>query len=148
MWTGGYATRLSDARGHEVIVDLPADEGGADFGTSALELAVQSLAGCISTIFALVAAKRRVPYESLSIELTASRPKGAPTIERVRATVRVSTPATHDEVETALRLTVRTCPVGVIFERAGIPIDVDLIVRPGRSKTPTPSLPDESPATH
>jgi putative redox protein len=145
VWRAGYVTRLGDERGHEVTVDLPADEGGTDLGTSALELAVESLAGCISTIFALVAGKRRIRYDGLRIDLTATRPKGAPTIERVHGTVEIATEADREDVETAVRLTVRTCPVGVIFERAGIPIELDLVVNPPRQASsasdPHPGVP-------
>lgn len=137
VWRVGYVTRLADDRGHEVTVDLPVEEGGTDLGTSALELALQSLAGCISTIFALVAAKRRIRYDGLTLQLTGARSKGAPTIQRVQGSMEITSEATLEDAETALRLTVRTCPVGVIFERAGIPIDIELVVRPPRQGTPS-----------
>jgi putative redox protein len=129
-WNGGFRTDLDDGRGHEVLVDLPDDEGGANAGTSALELAVLSLAGCITTIFALVAQKRRLSFDGLRVDLQAERPTGAPTIQRVHGTVEVRTEAPKEEVETALRLTLRTCPMGVLFQRAHIPVDVAITVVP------------------
>jgi hypothetical protein len=83
-WVGGFGTRLGDGRGHEVAVDLSTDEEGLDAGTSALELNLLSLAGCITTIFALVARRRRVTYSGLDAELEAERPQAAPAIPRVR----------------------------------------------------------------
>lgn len=131
VWRGGSESRLEDGRGHVVTVDLPADEGGGDRGTSALELAVLSLAGCITTIFALVARRRRLAVDAVRIELEADRPRGAATIARIRGTAQVSTAASREAVETALGITLRTCPVGVLFHRAGIPVEVELIlVRP------------------
>lgn len=130
-WKGGYETVLEDERAHSVTVDLPINEGGRSAGPSALELCVLSLAGCISTIFATVAHKRRLAFHGMSIALEAERPAGAPTITRVRGTVRVRTRAEKAEVDTALRLTLKTCPVGVIFERAKIPVEITLIVTPG-----------------
>lgn len=127
-WRGGYRTVLEDGRTHTVTVDLPRDEGGESAGTSALELAVLSLAGCITTIFALVARRRRLAFVGMSIALEADRPLGAPTLTRVRGTFRLRTDATLDEVSTALRLTLRTCPVGVLFEKAGIPVDVAPVI--------------------
>jgi putative redox protein len=127
-WAGGYRTVLEDGRTHTVIVDLPRDEGGESAGTSALELAVLALAGCVTTIFALVARRRRLAFAGMSIALEAERPEGAPTITRVRGTFRLRTEAPPDEVESALRLTLRTCPVGVIFEKAGIPVEVATVV--------------------
>jgi putative redox protein len=111
-----------------VTVDLPLDEDGNDRGTSSLELSVMSLAGCIVTIFALVAARRRLTYDALSLDLDAGRPKGAPTIAGVRGVLRIRTNADSDEVATALAITQRTCPVGVIFERAHIPVELQVAV--------------------
>jgi putative redox protein len=127
-WAGGYRTVLEDGRTHTVIVDLPRDEGGESAGTSALELAVLALAGCMTTIFSIVARRRRLSFAGMSIALEAERPEGAPTITRVRGTFRLRTEASPDEVGTALRLTLRTCPVGVLFEKAGIPVEVATVV--------------------
>ena len=127
-WKGGYETRLEDDRGHRVVVDLPVHEGGGDVGTSALELTVLSLAGCISTIFTLIAEKRRLPFDALSIALTADRPTDSPTIERVCGTLTVETAAPKEEVEAALCLTMKTCPVGILLERAHVPVEVSAVV--------------------
>lgn len=123
-WAGGFRTVLEDGRTHTVAVDLPRDEGGESAGTSALELAVLALAGCVTTIFALVARRRHLKFVGMSIALEADRPEGAPTITKVRGTFRLRTEAPLEEVATALRLTLHTCPVGVLFEKAGIPVEV------------------------
>ncbi len=138
-WAPGFVTALSDGRGHEVRVDLTAEEGGTDAGTSALELSVLSLAGCITTIFALVARRRRLAFSGLEVELDASRPKGTPTITAVRGTVDVVAAASEEDVATVLRITLRTCPVGVLFEKAGIPVEVRLRLRPPGAPPPEPS---------
>jgi putative redox protein len=130
VWQGNFETRLEDGRGHAVTVDLPVDEGGQNAGTSALELGVLSLAGCITTIFGLVAKKRKLAFNGLTISLTADRPRGAPTIERVHGTLEVRTDVPKEDVETVLRLTLKTCPMGVIFERAKIPVDVAIVLSP------------------
>ncbi|MGP8078462.1 MAG: OsmC family protein [Thermoplasmata archaeon] len=128
-WKHDYETVLEDAHAHRVIVDLPIDEGGRSAGPSALELCVLSLAGCITTIFALVARRRRLAIQGMTVALEAERPRGAPTITRVHGTLRVRTRADPSEVETALRLTLKTCPVGVLFEKAQIPVEVTAIVQ-------------------
>jgi len=127
-WRGGHRTDLDDGRTHVVTVDLPRDEGGESAGTSALELAILALAGCITTVFSQVARRRRLGFSAMSIGLEAERPEGSPTITRVRGRFHLRTEATEEEVATALRLTVRTCPVGILFERAGIPIEVVPVV--------------------
>lgn len=131
-WQGGYESRLEDDRGHAVTIDLSREEGGGDRGTSSLELLVLSLAGCVLTIFSLVAERRKLSFDAMEIALEASRPKGTRTITSVEGTFRLTTSAAPEEVATALRLTVRTCPVGVLFEQAGVPVRVlPVVVRPG-----------------
>ena len=130
VWKGGFETRLEDGRGHVVTVDLPVDASGRDSGTSPLELMVLSLAGCITTIFAMIAAKRKLAFEGLHVSLRADRPPGAPTIRKVYGTLEVRTEASKADVETVLRLTLKTCPVGVLFERAQIPVEVALSISP------------------
>jgi putative redox protein len=130
-WQGGFRTLLEDSSGHTLLVDLPRDEGGENVGPYALELSVLSLAGCITTIFALVAKRRRVKFEGLTVELEAHRPKGAPTIASVDGTARVWSSAPSEEVATALEITLRTCPVGVLYEQAHVPVRVQLeVMRP------------------
>jgi putative redox protein len=125
-WQGGYRTLLEDGTGHSIMVDLPRDEGGEDLGPFALELSVLSLAGCITTIFALVAKRRRVKFEGLRVELQAERPRGSPTIASVDGVLRVVSSASREDVATALEITLRTCPVGVLYERAQVPVRVQL----------------------
>ncbi|MDE1820756.1 MAG: OsmC family protein [Euryarchaeota archaeon] len=152
-WKGSYETWLEDGRGHSVGVDLPHDEGGSDTGTSALELQVLSLAGCISTIFALVAKRRRLRYQGLTIELEAHRPRGAPTVTAVNGTFTIESDDDPGAIDTSLQITVRTCPVGVIYEKAGIPVSIRTVVRPmvataqaERSGVPAGNGPTEGPA--
>lgn len=123
-WKGGYETQLDDRRGHTVTVDASAEDGGTDRGTSAHELLLLSLTGCISTIFHVIAEKRKLRFEKLTVSLQAEKSPGKPTIHRVHGTVEVRTNASRDEVDTVLRLTVKSCPVGSLFERAHIPVDV------------------------
>lgn len=130
VWTPPYRTRLDDARGHRIEVDLDRPDGGSDVGTSSLELTVLSMAGCVSTIFALVAGRRRLRYSRLEVSLEADRPPRSPTITAVRGTVRVWSSAPEADVATAVNLTVRTCPVGVLFDRAGIPVELRTEVVP------------------
>jgi uncharacterized OsmC-like protein len=108
------------------------DEGGENAGPFALELSLMALAGCISTIFAIVAKKRHLEFEGLTVDLTADRPEGSPTMVSVDGVAQVTSDAPKEEIETALNVTVGTCPVGVLFERAKIPVHVRIeVVTPG-----------------
>lgn len=129
VWVEGYESVVDNGRGHRVIVDLPTESGGKDVGPTALELSIMALAGCASTIFKIVAAKRKLTYESLKIELNAEKPKNESTVTEVNGRVEIATTGTEQEVQTAMKLTFKTCPVGVIFEQAGIKVTYGLTVR-------------------
>lgn len=124
IWRGGFETRLEDGRGHAVIVDEPVEDGGRDSGTSPIELLVLSLAGCMTAIFRVVAEKRKLRFEGLSISLRAERAEGAPTVEKVTGVAEVRTDAPLEEVESVVRLTLKSCPVGVLFEHGHVPVEV------------------------
>ena len=129
VWVEGYKSKVDNGRGHTVTVDLTPDQGGKDAGPTALELAVMALAGCVTTIFKMVAAKRKLTYDSLKIELNAEKPKDASTVTEVKGHVEITTTGTEQEIQTAMKLTFKTCPVGVIFEKAGIIPTYDLTIR-------------------
>jgi len=130
VWRHGFETQLDDGRGHTVTIDEPIEDGGTNLGTSAHELLLLSLTGCITTIFHIIAEKRRLAFEGFSVQLKADRARGSPAIRRVHGTVEVRTSAPAEEVETILRLTIKTCPVGSLFERAHVPVEVSAKVMP------------------
>jgi putative redox protein len=117
-----------------------------DSGTSALELSVAALAGCVVTIFLLIARRRGVPIEAASIRLRAERPDGSRTIRSVGGTLSVRSSASASDLSTALRLTLRTCPVGVLFDQAGVPVSVELC-RLDAAKAVPEGDPSREPAT-
>jgi uncharacterized OsmC-like protein len=127
VWMGGYENILDDGRGHSVTVDLPTKDDGENKGPTALELCIMSMAGCISTIFRTIADKRRFVYKAFKVELEAE--KGAVTVTNVKGRMEVVTEADEKEAQTVLRLTLNTCPVGVIFNKAGIKLDYELTVK-------------------
>jgi uncharacterized OsmC-like protein len=128
-WVDGYKSVLDNSRGHTVFVDLPKDQGGTNAGASALELCVMSLAGCITTIFRMVAEKRKFTYKAFKVELDAQKPKDASTVTSVKGRMELVTEAAEKEAQTVLKLTMDECPVGLIFDKAGIKLDYQLTVK-------------------
>lgn len=120
IWISGYRSVVDNLRGHSVVMDLPRDQNGEDTGATALEFAVMALAGCVTTIFKIVAEKRKLDLKAMKIELEAEKPEGAKTITKVKGNVEVTTDASQSEVETVFKLTLDICPVGIIFQNAGI----------------------------
>ncbi|HKM50577.1 MAG TPA: OsmC family protein [Candidatus Bathyarchaeia archaeon] len=129
VWADGGRSVLDDGRGHSVVVDLPTDQNGTNAGPTALELCLMSLAGCTTTIFKIVAGRRNFAYKAFRVELEAEKPRDALTITSVKGKMEIVTDAEESEVGTVLKLTLKTCPVGVIFANAKIKYDWTLIVK-------------------
>lgn len=121
VWIDTYRSVVDSGRRHSVIVDLPPDQNGVKTGATALELAAMSLAGCVTTIFKVVAVKRK--FKGLKVELEADKPKEADTITKVTGNVEIVTDADEAEARTVFNLTMGSCPVGVLFVRAGLKPD-------------------------
>jgi len=116
---------VDDGRSHSVCLDQPFDEG-SDMGPTALELCVMSFAGCYATIFALTMKKMRIPLNELSIMLEAVKSEKEGTITEAKMNITVKARATVDRVRRAHQLTVKTCPVGLLYEKAGVKIEYNL----------------------
>lgn len=110
---------VDDGRAHSVCLDLP-PELGTDMGPTALELGVMSYAGCFATIFALMAKKMRVPLKDLEVKLEALKSDEAGTVTEAKFDVLVKTDAAQDIVQRIFKLTLENCPVGKLFEKAGV----------------------------
>ncbi|MCS7132782.1 MAG: OsmC family protein [Aigarchaeota archaeon] len=126
VWICGYRSAVDNCRGHSVIVDLPPDYKGEDTGPTALELAVMALAGCMATIFKMVADKRKLEYSDLVLEIEAE--KGEKTIEKCKGILSICTKADMSEVEKTLKSTLEVCPVGILFDRAGVKMEWEIKV--------------------
>jgi putative redox protein len=122
-WMENYQSVVDNGRGHQVTIDLPESQNGDNQGATALELAVMSLSGCIATIFATLAVKMRINFTQMEIELEALKNPGDTTISSTNFIFRIKTDEPLEKIEKCLNHTVKTCPVGVLFEKAGIPVN-------------------------
>ncbi|MEM2972366.1 MAG: OsmC family protein [Candidatus Bathyarchaeia archaeon] len=110
---------VDNSRKHSVCLDLP-PELGTDMGPTALECAVMSYAGCFATIFALTAKKMRVPLKDLEVKLEAVKSDEIGTITEANFNINVKAEASEDRTQRIFKLTVKNCPVGKLFEKAGV----------------------------
>jgi putative redox protein len=131
IWDVGYKSIVDNGRGHSLVVDLPKEEGGSDTGPTALELAAMSLAGCITTIFKMIAVRRHFEFDSLKVQLDCEKADDAVTITKVKGTAELMTRASESDAQTILNLTLKTCSVGAFFKEAGIPVYLDLRLKSG-----------------
>jgi putative redox protein len=123
-----YQSVVDNDRHHGVVLDLPGAKGGDDLGPTALELAVMALSGCISTIWAVVATNSKVSYERLTVVVDADKPDDQPTITAARCVVTVDSKESREKLQRVLDKTMNACPVGKLYEKAGIPVQVSLQV--------------------
>jgi len=124
--SGCFQSVVDNDRHHGAVYDLPGAKGGDDLGPTALEAAVMALSGCISTIWAVVAKNSSVTYEKVTVVLEADKPDSEPTITAARATVQVISGETEEKLQRTLDKVMKTCPVGQLYEKAGIHIETHL----------------------
>jgi putative redox protein len=122
---GDFQSVVDNGRQHGLVLDLPPGQDGDDLGPTALELTGMSLAGCISTIWAKVAEKSGVAYRKIEVDMDLEKEKG--TIGAVEVVAQVDSDEAPDKLERVLDKTMRTCPVGRLFEQAGVEIDTTLV---------------------
>jgi putative redox protein len=117
---------VDDGRSHAVCLDLSRDDDGTDMGPSALELCVMSHAGCYATIFVLTAKKMRFSLKDLEVKVEAVKSEEAGTVTEEKFEIIVRIDAPEDRVQRIHKLTLQDCPVGKLFERAGVKISYDV----------------------
>ena len=116
---------VDNGRAHSICLDLP-PELGTDMGPTALELGVMSFAGCVVTIFSLTARKMRIQLKDLEVELRAKKSEETGTIISAEFEITVLSDASEDRIQRIFELTRKNCPVGKLFEQAGVKISYDL----------------------
>ena len=123
----GFQIILDDGESHSTIVDLAPDQG-TGLGPSSLELCVMSHAGCYVTILALVAKKMHLVLKDAKVAVEAVKSDETGTISEETFDISIKTDASMDRVERLHKLTLETCPVGILFEKAGVKISYKLNV--------------------
>ena len=127
-WVDGLKSIVGNGRKHSLVIDVPESNNGTDHGPTALELVGMGLAGCISTIFAIVAANSGLVFSGLNVTVDAEKSDGSPTITAARAKVTIVSAEPEERIRRVLDKTMKTCPVGLLYEKAGVEIGVELTV--------------------
>ncbi len=110
---------VDDGRSHALCLDQPPEDGD-DMGPTALALSVMSFAGCYASIFALTARKMRIQLKDLEVKIEAVKSEELGTITSANLDIAVKSEAPSDRIERLHQLTLRNCPVGKLFENAGV----------------------------
>lgn len=118
----GFQIMLDDNEAHSYIVDLAPDLG-TGLGASALEHCVMTHAGCYATIFALTAKKTHLTLNGFKVKVEATKSDETGTISEETFDIQIKMDAPQDRIDRLHKLTLETCPVGILFERAGVKVN-------------------------
>jgi putative redox protein len=91
-------------------------------GPTPLELCIMSHAGCYATIAALTAEKMRLPLKGCDVRVEATKSEETGTIAEEVFEITFKIDAPQDRMERLHDLTLKNCPVGILFEKAGVKI--------------------------
>lgn len=126
LMEGCFQSIVDNDRHHGIVLDLPQAKEGDDLGPTALELIVMALAGCISTIWAIVAKNSKVSYSKIIVEIDAEKPDNEPTVTSAKAVVSIASEEPDDKLQRTLDKTMKACPVGQLYEKGGIEIKTEI----------------------
>ena len=123
----GFQIILDDSESHSTNVDLAPDLG-TGLGPSSLELCVMSHAGCYVTIACLTAKKMRLPLKGLKVNVEAVKSDETGTISEETFNIEYKTDVPQGRVDRMHKVTLETCPVGILFEKAGVKVTYNIKV--------------------
>lgn len=121
----GYEIVLDDGRSHCSIADQPTPTSPG-LGPTPLELCVMSHAGCYATIAALTADKMRLKLKGCDVKIEALKSEDTGTISSETFDIVLKLDAPEDRIQRLHELTLKNCPVGILFEKAGVEIKYNL----------------------
>jgi uncharacterized OsmC-like protein len=117
---GRSGIRRIRIRDHQIISDSAPDFAGYDLGPGSPELQLGVLGSCLTHIFLIQAASRKVPLDSLSVEVSGQLDprSGRPGFEDVPVyphniayTVHIASPASEEEIAALFEAVERACPI-------------------------------------
>jgi putative redox protein len=85
-----------------------------------------SHAGCYATIVVLTAQKMRLDLKGCDVKVEAVKSEEAGTIVEETFDIVFKLDAPEDKVQRLHEVTLKNCPVGVLFEKAGVKIAYNL----------------------
>jgi len=121
----GLEIALDNGRAHASIADQPSPTSPG-LGPTPLELCIMSHAGCYATIFANSAQKMRLPLKGCDVKVEAVKSEEAGTIIEETFDITLDLDAPVDRIQRLHEVTLKNCPVGILFEKAGVKIIYNL----------------------
>jgi putative redox protein len=121
----GFEIAMDNGRSHCTVSDQPR-ENFPGLGPTPLELCIMSHAGCYATIAALTAQKMRLQLRGCEVKVEALKSEEAGTIVEETFDILFKIDAPEEKIQRLHEVTLKNCPVGVLFEKAGVKISYNI----------------------
>jgi putative redox protein len=126
-----YGLTITDAKGHTMKMDIPADQGGHGEGLRPMQTVLAALCGCSAVDVVSILKKQRQPLSDLLIKVDGERQKGVePALwEKVHLLFQISGDVDPSKAARAVQLSIeKYCSVAETLRRAGAVISWEVMV--------------------
>lgn len=126
-----YGFTITDAKGHTMKIDIPADQGGHGDGLRPMQTVLAALCGCSAVDVVSILKKQRQPLADLVIKVDGERQKGVePALwEKVHLLFQISGNVEPGKAARAVQLSIeKYCSVAETLRRAGAVISWEVMV--------------------
>ena len=128
---GDYGMTITDEKGHQMIIDIPVDQGGNASGFRPMQTVLAALSGCSSADVVSILKKQRQDLQGLKIHIDGEREKGKEPSLWEKVDVKFEISGNVDPVKgyRAAELSVtKYCSVAETLRRAGATISFQVYV--------------------
>ena len=126
-----YGFTITDAKGHTMKIDIPADQGGHGDGLRPMQTVLAALCGCSAVDVVSILKKQRQPLADLLIKVDGERQKGVePALwEKVHLLFQITGDVDPGKASRAVQLSIeKYCSVAETLRRAGATITWEVMV--------------------
>jgi putative redox protein len=126
-----YGLTITDAKGHTMKMEIPADQGGHGEGLRPMQTVLAALCGCSAVDVVSILKKQRQPLSDLLIKVDGERQKGVePALwEKVHLLFQISGDVDPSKAARAVQLSIeKYCSVAETLRRAGAVISWEVMV--------------------
>jgi putative redox protein len=88
-----------------------------------------SHAGCYATIAQMLAGKMRIQLKGLDVKVDAAKNEEVGTITEEAFDILYKTDSTEEQIQRLHEHTLKNCPVGLLFEKAGVKVTYNIKIQ-------------------
>jgi putative redox protein len=126
-----YGFTITDAKGHTMKIDIPADQGGHGDGLRPMQTVLAALCGCSAVDVISILKKQRQPLADLLIKVDGERQKGVePALwEKVHLLFQITGDVEPGKASRAVQLSMeKYCSVAETLRRGGTTLTWEVMV--------------------